>query len=281
MTSQIQPSFEDKLTDSLPIINMPESFSDDLHDRVMSEFDGAAQLPVDAPSTMNRILRLPTARIAASFLLLAAIAGGVFLIFSGTDTYALDRVVDKFSQIDSVKFKIHVSRPKLPATKLTAVSHKHFLLQRNKAFTSITDFQAGVTITLNHPLKRASRIVLKDARQQQHSQNFIQSTQEILERAKKDPNVKHQNLGEKKVAGQDAIGFRFTDSIQEIELWTHEKTSAPILIRVRFNRSPDMLVTLSGFELTPKINPDLFSMKIPVGYTLTEIALPADKPGKE
>ncbi len=85
-----------------------------------------------------------------------------------------------------------------------------------------------------------------------------------------------EELGEKEIEGQTAVGFKVFQEDQyirsETTIWAHAKTAAPILVEMIIlpleDSQEQMKFIMNNFKLDVELDEELFSVAVPPGYTL-------------
>jgi hypothetical protein len=84
------------------------------------------------------------------------------------------------------------------------------------------------------------------------------------------------SLGEEEIEGLPAVGFKVQQERKEfsmdIVVWANSETGSPIRVEINLynpeNSSETMSMILDNFDLDAELDPSLFSMEVPEGYTL-------------
>ncbi len=84
------------------------------------------------------------------------------------------------------------------------------------------------------------------------------------------PDLPVQELGQKEIDGQEAVGFFVSDQNTELTVWADIKTALPIRIEVLQGQS---FTLLKNIEFDVPVEDSLVSMDVPAGYTLHETEL--------
>ena len=104
---------------------------------------------------------------------------------------------------------------------------------------------------------------------QEVNRGQLDSIRNIVSKVKDDPDADIQDLGEKEINGQKAVGF-YVKGLGSIELtiWANKKTSLPI--RIEFNEGKTSTVVIKNIEFDVPLEESLVSMEVPAGYTLKD-----------
>jgi hypothetical protein len=87
---------------------------------------------------------------------------------------------------------------------------------------------------------------------------------------KDNPDADIQDLGEKEINGQKAVGFYVKGLNVELTIWANKKTSLPI--RIEFTEGKTFTV-IKNIEFDVPLEESLVSMEVPAGYTLKDMTL--------
>ena len=92
----------------------------------------------------------------------------------------------------------------------------------------------------------------------------------VVSRVKDNPDADIQDLGEKEINGQKAVGFYVKGFHDGLTIWANKKTSLPI--RIEFAEGKTSTV-IKNIEFDVPLEESLVSMEVPAGYTLKDIAI--------
>jgi hypothetical protein len=87
-----------------------------------------------------------------------------------------------------------------------------------------------------------------------------------------------EQLGEKEIDGQTAVGFKVVQEGQyfrsETTIWADAETAVPVLVEMLMaplDDSPELIkFIMNNFDLNAQLDEGLFSLKVPPGYTLVD-----------
>ena len=94
----------------------------------------------------------------------------------------------------------------------------------------------------------------------------------VVSRVKDNPDADIQDLGEKEINGQKAVGFYVKSFHDGLTIWANKKTSLPI--RIEFTEGKTSTV-IKNIEFDVPLEESLVSMEVPDGYTLKDTPLNA------
>lgn len=92
----------------------------------------------------------------------------------------------------------------------------------------------------------------------------------VVSRVKDNPDADIQDLGEKEINGQKAVGFYVKSFHDGLTIWANKKTSLPI--RIEFTEGKKSTV-IKNIEFDVPLEESLVSMEVPAGYTMKDIAI--------
>lgn len=92
----------------------------------------------------------------------------------------------------------------------------------------------------------------------------------VVSRVKDNPDADIQDLGEKEINGQKAVGFYVKGFNDGLTIWANKKTSLPI--RIEFAEGKTSTV-IKNIEFDVPLEESLVSMEVPAGYTMKDIAI--------
>jgi outer membrane lipoprotein-sorting protein len=93
----------------------------------------------------------------------------------------------------------------------------------------------------------------------------------VVSRVKDNPDADIQDLGEKEINGQKAVGFYVKGPNVDLTIWANKKTSLPI--RMEFTEGKTSTVVIKNIEFDVPLEESLVSMEVPAGYTMKDIAI--------
>ena len=96
----------------------------------------------------------------------------------------------------------------------------------------------------------------------------------VVSRVKDNPDADIQDLGEKEINGQKAVGFYVKGFHDGLTIWANKKTSLPI--RIEFAEGKTSTV-IKNIEFDVPLEESLVSMEVPAGYTMKDIAISIKK----
>jgi outer membrane lipoprotein-sorting protein len=105
--------------------------------------------------------------------------------------------------------------------------------------------------------------------------NWFQEVRSVLLDARDKPDVKVEPLGEKKIEGRQAVGYRVTDRLRMpgtvVEIWGDPLTGLPIRIETTDRLHPDVKSISSNFVFNVRLDESLFNLEPPPGYKVNHL----------
>jgi outer membrane lipoprotein-sorting protein len=227
------------------------------------------------PLPGTRMKRYLTA--AAGLLLAIVVFATVGVLFRSQPAGAFARMIEPLLQAKTARFNITVElkdRPKQTIRAMTSgAGHVRQEMPTGQIF--IIDANAGKWVTFNPADKSASAFNSTVEPAQPRPANYIDLLQTGLRSVENDPAVDRESLGEKQIAGHEAIGYRvkLNQPSGELTIWGDPSTGLPIVADMKLAMLPDCCITMTDFEFDVALDPTLFDTQVPNGYTLIEHAV--------
>jgi len=92
----------------------------------------------------------------------------------------------------------------------------------------------------------------------------------VVSRVKDNPDADIQDLGEKEINGQKAVGFYVKGFNDGLTIWANKKTTLPIRIEITEGKTSTVI---KNIEFDVPLEESLVSMEVPAGYTMKDIAI--------
>ena len=103
---------------------------------------------------------------------------------------------------------------------------------------------------------------------QESSRSVLDFVRNVVSEVKDNPDADIQDLGEKEINGQKAVGFYVKGLNVDLTIWANKKTSLPI--RIEFTHGKTSTVVIKNIEFDVPLEESLVSMEVPAGYTLKD-----------
>jgi len=103
---------------------------------------------------------------------------------------------------------------------------------------------------------------------QEGTRSVLDFVRNVVSKVKDNPDADIQDLGEKEINGQKAVGFYVKGLNVDLTIWANKKTSLPI--RIEFTEGKTSTVVIKNIEFDVPLEESLVSMEVPAGYTLKD-----------
>jgi outer membrane lipoprotein-sorting protein len=245
------------------------------------EAGGIPAITKERAQTMKRITKLA---VAATILM--AFGSLVFWMTSGggSTNIAFAEVAKALDSMRSVTYDF-TSEIKSPVDgKTTTINTKGYFLapslERAEMSMSIgsakdkvssimiLDCLAAKGITLLPEQKKAMIINISTTEKSTGgTSNMFETVRRLIREGSTSSGEKVESLGKKEIDGSLAVGFRTRNNMADMSLWADPQTAR--LVRVEFDRfGGDGHAVMSNFHYDMKLDPSLFSLEPPAGYTV-------------
>lgn len=229
-------------------------------------------------------------KIAAVVLAAAGIFFAIGILTHSGSTLVFAQVVQKFRDahtlayqmsMDTAKFKDKIPLPAkmIPATITQQIYMKEPSRVRAElpfGQISIGGFDHGQwkILALNPIAKTAMLLSGTSNKQPSRQVDPMKFVEKLRGSVEKDAHP----IGNRRIGGIDAQGFRVSKGQEQWLVWADPKTRLPIEIEITI---PDGThCTLSEFRFNPELSDDLFSLEVPKGYKLLPVEV-EDLSGEE
>ncbi len=102
---------------------------------------------------------------------------------------------------------------------------------------------------------------------QKGTKSYLGLVRDIVSKIVDNPNIPVQELGEREIDGQRAVGFLLSEPNIKLTIWADLETALPI--RIEFLQGQTQTI-IKNIEFDVLVDESLVSMDIPAGYTLHE-----------
>jgi outer membrane lipoprotein-sorting protein len=251
----------------------------------------ASKQTTTPPATLKSIWRITMTtnkfKLAAAAIILIAAAIGLDLFLGGTITFAdvikpilnartvvLDYVIgegpDALEMHDIViGSRIRRTMSNMDMTKILDPMVRRTL--SNMDMTMILDLEDARMLTLVRlgVTKIASYNDIQGTGLE-GTRSVLDFVRNVVSEVKDNPDADIQDLGEKEINGQKAVGFYVKGPNVDLTIWANKKTSLPI--RIEFAEGKTSKV-IKNIKFDVPLEESLVSMEVPAGYTLKDIAI--------
>ena len=105
------------------------------------------------------------------------------------------------------------------------------------------------------------------------TRSVLDFVRNVVSRVKDNPDADIQDLGEKEINGQKAVGFYVKGLNVDLTIWANKKTSLPIRIEFTEGKTSTVSTVIKNIEFDVPLEESLVSMEVPAGYTLKDMTL--------
>jgi hypothetical protein len=134
---------------------------------------------------------------------------------------------------------------------------------------SIIDLEACRILELDPKQQKAVYYDLKGLPEGKIT-NYLETLQNVITELQESPHFVVEELGEHEVDGQVAVGFRAKHPRVELTIWADPQTALPIRIE---SQEGQLFIICKNFQFDVQMDPNLFGMDVPEGYTVQEAEL--------
>ena len=246
-------------------------------------------LRIRSLSVWRWIMRSPVPRVAAAAIVVVVV-GLVFWLPGGGATPAFANFIAPILQAKTAKLKLvtEMTGPSpmtIPSELmvLSATRWRQEIVQPNKSKAiMIYDLGQRKSLTLDPANKKALVLTLANMTDEQlRQQDMFGWFRSILADARDKPDIEREPLGESEIDGQRVVGFRVRSKGMVTSLWGDPKTGLPVRAEMTMAVYSNAKTTLSDFEFNVDLDPSLFSVEPPAGYTVQsqqiDVSLPEEK----
>jgi len=248
---------------------------------------GAPQKPLSLKeriASMNRHVKLAAAFAVAAVIVLAALTA--FLVWPGGGKSSL-AIADVLKPITAKTAKFTITARMdpapagAPAEQTMQVLVMENLMRQELPGESylVMDLKSSRSVTIIPQQKMVmvmKRTGLPQGAKDQMSNDFFGELRRRVEELRGSGPKDAEWLGEKDFNGRTARGFHKHQEGIDITVWADAETCLPVLMEIRYGGGA--LVTMSNFELDVPLDPALFSMAVPEGYTVEERSINISPP---
>ncbi|MFN3166549.1 MAG: LolA family protein [Phycisphaeraceae bacterium] len=256
--------------------------------------DGALEAP---RNPLFQIKGTTVMKLAASLALMTAI--GIFAVtaLTPTKTLAFEDVAREILKIENARFEIGSSITHADGTTEDEGTFKcvtklpHLLRgEMPEGDIMIIDFAKDKMLVID-PKKKAALVMdefLGFSEEDNLQKNLFGEIQEHLRNAEKGGDfgaIKYEQLGEQKIDGIQAVGFRVLNpdantededaeglGFNTLDIWADAKTGRPVNLTFTLELEDGSRVTstFKNFAYNQELDPELFSFEAPEGYELID-----------
>lgn len=146
----------------------------------------------------------------------------------------------------------------------------------------ISDVQVGKCLMLYPNMKFGTLIDLRKMRENANEPNhpdFFETARRLVREGSSGNGEKAASLGKKDIDGRQAVGFRVGVNGMDMTFWADPQTAHPIRIEVSIGPLGNVRMVMSNFQYNVALDPSLFSLTPPAGYSVhtMDVTAPVEK----
>jgi outer membrane lipoprotein-sorting protein len=225
----------------------------------------------------------PMTRIAVAAAVLIAFAGLIsWLAPHGGTSTAFAAVAEALNAVQTATWKTEMTVKGPDGKPVTTTWKNMFLAPSHERIEiaagsgkatgiSVIDGQRDKMITLLPDIKTAYVVNFKNIPKESPMGRTFQGLRELVANAQSGKGGKVEPLGEKTIDGRRADGFHIQLGLIDVKLWANPQTLLPIRIE-ETTTSPEAQIVMTDFQTGVSLDPALFSIDVPAGYTVPHTA---------
>jgi len=212
----------------------------------------------------ENIMRSRTTKLAAAAVIVIAVIAGVSQFFGGTVTFA--DVIKPILNARTVVFDFIMGKE---GTGIVV----HDIVVDNRIRRTLSNIDTIMVMDLDNakmltldPKRKGAMYMDIGGMIQEGTKNIIGLVRNTVNNVKEHPDWPVQELGQREIDGQRAIGFMVRGKNEELTIWANPDTAKPVRIEMLFgNMSP---VIIKNIEFDVPVDESLVSMEAPADYNL-------------
>jgi hypothetical protein len=212
----------------------------------------------------ENIMRSRITKLAAAAVIIIAVVFGVSQFFGGTVTFA--EVIKPILNARTVVFDFVMGKE---GTGVVA----HDIVAGNRIRRTLSNIDIIMVMDLDNakmltldPKNKGAMYVDIGGMIQEGTRNIIGLVRNIVNDIEKHPDWPIEELGQREIDGQKAVGFMVRSKNEELTIWADPETAKPVRIEMVFGQmSP---VTIKNIEFDVPVDDSLVSMEPPADYKL-------------
>jgi len=222
----------------------------------------AATRATDALKIRRTIMKSPITRIAAVAAVIIVAALGINYIMAPSVTWA--QVIEPILNARTIVFDLILGTDDTGtvAHEIVVGSRMRRIMSNMPNMTMIIDMDNAKLLGLDTEAKTAIYVDI-EGDLGDRTRNYIKFVRQIIGQLQ-DGQV--EELGERVIDGQKAIGFVGRGQNEEVRIWADPETALPIRIEAQIGQEFSFI--MKNFEFNAAVDESLVSMDVPDGYTL-------------
>jgi outer membrane lipoprotein-sorting protein len=260
----------DRAADALRRASVPEGPPDETITRTLAALRAASEA-----KTIPFSRRTPL-RYAWKIAVAGLLAAGVAVYFTGLlpsrPPLAFAEVAAKLRDAHTLTYEVTTKYPdqKEPIKMKIFYKEPGWMRTEGAGSVSISDLREGKTLILDLAARTAMLIYYKKTANAQ--KDARKNASSLIDELRKLTNKKGESVGKKRIGDLEMEGFRVENEGFPLTLWANPKTKMPVLIEMSIRvGDQENLITMSDFQLDPKLDDALFRLEPPGGYKLRKM----------
>jgi len=226
----------------------------------------AAARATGALKIRRTIMKSPVLKITAAAVIIIAVLIGINP-FGGTVTWA--QVIEPILNARTIVFDLIIGNDEsgMVQHEIVIGSLMRRTMSNMPNMTMIIDADNEKLLALDTEGKTAAYADISGDLGERH-RSFIKFVRQIVTQLQEG---QVEQLGEKVIDGQKAVGFVGKGQNEEVTIWADPETALPIRIEARIGQEFSFI--MKNFEFNADLDESLVSMAVPEGYTLDKAEL--------
>jgi len=226
----------------------------------------AAARATGALKIRRTIMKSPVLKITAAAVIIIAVLIGINP-FGGTVTWA--QVIEPILNARTIVFDLIIGNDEsgMVQHEIVIGSLMRRTMSNMPNMTMIIDADNEKLLALDTEGKTAAYADISGDLGERH-RSFIKFVRQIVTQLQEG---QVEQLGEKVIDGQKAVGFVGKGQNEEVTIWADPETALPIRIEARIGQEFSFI--MKNFEFNADLDESLVSMDVPEGYTLDKAEL--------
>jgi predicted anti-sigma-YlaC factor YlaD len=239
----------------------------EVFNRILREQKEKLKTAGQAGKTINFwriIMKSPIIKLAAAAVIIAAVIVGVTPFLGGTVTFA--DVIEPILNARTVVLDLVVGSEETGLVVHDIVVGSKIRRTIPNMGLAIIDLDNARALRLD-PSEKSAVYVDIQGPIQQYMNSYLGMVRDIVADMENHPEWPVQELGQRWMNGQSAVGFLLSVPNIKLTIWADAETAAPIRIEMLMGQSQTII---KNIEFDVPVDESLVSMDIPDGYTLHE-----------
>ncbi len=237
--------------------------------------------PIITLEKTRKIKRIAKLAVAATVLVALGILVSWIVIGGGSTNVAFAEVAKAFESLRSATYDFTTDMKDPINGKTTNTTMKGFFLAPSRervemsmslgsakaSSIMIMDHQAMKSLVLAPEQKLAITIDLSKIKKPAGPSSQFEMVRQLIREGSSSPGEKVESLGKKEIDGQTVIGFRTHINMFDQTLWADPQTARLVRVDVVYSGGSGH-GEMSNFRYDMELDPSLFSLEPPAGYTV-------------